>query len=205
MTSARLQMFNDLNKAKETYPVQIDLSNIEITYLSNVSPEDVIHYGEDFLVYAIDTTWHGELDGLLIEWYTDEDFSSGVFEEYTLANKQALLDLNKIMKALNSGSWDFELANKHIEYIDRRYSMLLPTVIKLTSAYDFNSIVEDWLAGEYEPETFRDILARIDEEYDKYERQEVAGLANDVAEELDVDLNTANMVLNGFDGVTFIY
>ena len=81
-----------------------------------MTPEEAEEYG---LVYTIDgVQWSGRLDQLLIEWYTDEDYSSGLFEDYTIDELNKLKAMNKLMYKI-SGEWDYNKAVKHMKAIEK--------------------------------------------------------------------------------------
>ena len=81
-----------------------------------MTPEEAEEYG---LVYTIDgVQWSGRLDQLLIEWYTDEDYSSGLFEDYTIDELNKLKAMNKLMYKI-SGEWDYNKAVKHMQIIEK--------------------------------------------------------------------------------------
>ena len=81
-----------------------------------MTPEEAEYYE---LVYTIDgVQWSGNLDQLLIEWYTDEDYSSGLFEDYTIDELNKLKAMNKLMYKID-GEWDYNKAVKHMQTIDK--------------------------------------------------------------------------------------
>ena len=81
-----------------------------------VPVEEAEEYG---LVYTIDgVQWSGRLDQLLIEWYTDEDYSSGLFEDYTIDELNKLKAINKLMYKIG-GEWDYNKAVKHMQIIEK--------------------------------------------------------------------------------------
>ena len=82
----------------------------------DMTAEEAEEYG---LVYTIDgVQWSGRLDQLLIEWYTDEDYSSGLFEDYTIDELNKLKAMNKLMYKI-SGEWDYNMAVKHMKAIEK--------------------------------------------------------------------------------------
>jgi len=77
-------------------------------------------------VYIIEGTscWYGYLTGLLLEWYTDEDFESGVFENsddssLNVENIEKLGALNKFMKDYQDRNWDIEKSKKRISELKK--------------------------------------------------------------------------------------
>lgn len=81
-----------------------------------MAPEEADGYG---LVYTIEgVQWSGKLDQLLIEWYTDEDYSSGLFEDYTIDELNKLKAMNKLMYKI-SGEWDYNKAVSHMQIIEK--------------------------------------------------------------------------------------
>lgn len=81
-----------------------------------MTPEEAEYYE---LVYTIDgVQWSGNLDQLLIEWYTDEDYSSGLFEDYTIDELNKLKAMNKLMYKID-GEWDYNRAVKHMQIIEK--------------------------------------------------------------------------------------
>ena len=81
-----------------------------------MTPEEAEYYE---LVYTIDgVQWSGRLDQLLIEWYTDEDYSSGLFEDYTIDELNKLKAMNKLMYKI-SGEWDYNTAVDHMKAIEK--------------------------------------------------------------------------------------
>lgn len=167
-----------------------------------MTPEEAEYYE---LVYTIDgVQWSGILDQLLIEWYTDEDYSSGLFEDYTIDELNKLKAMNKLMYKID-GEWDYNTAVDHMKAIEKRYNKTLPTIIKVVSAYDFNPVIEDWLAGNMPTMNFINILEIIEEQEGRLERQEIAGAIVDLSEETGLTYNEASNELNSFNGVTFIY
>ena len=167
-----------------------------------MTPEEADGYG---LVYTIDgVSWSGILDQLLIEWYTDEDYSSGLFEDFTTDTLSKLKAMNKLMYKIG-GEWDYNTAVYHMKAIEKRYNKTLPAIIKVVSAYDFNPVIEDWLAGNIPTMNFINILEIIEEQEGRLERQEIAGAIVDLSEETGLSYNEASNELNSFNGVTFIY
>ena len=82
----------------------------------DMTAEEAEEYG---LVYTIDgVQWSGRLDQLLIEWYTDEDYSSGLFEDYTIDELNKLKAMNKLMYKI-SGEWDYNKAVEHMQIIEK--------------------------------------------------------------------------------------
>lgn len=168
-----------------------------------MTPEEADGYG---LVYTIDgVSWSGNLDQLLIEWYTDEDYSSGLFEDYTTDTLSKLKAMNKLMYKID-GEWDYNMTVKHMKAIEKHYNKTktLPAIIKVVSAYDFNPVIEDWLAGNMPTMNFINILEIIEEQEGRLERQEIAGAIVDLSEETGLTYNEASNELNSFNGVTFI-
>lgn len=167
-----------------------------------MTPEEADGYG---LVYTIDdVSWSGILDQLLIEWYTDEDYSSGLFEDFTTDTLSKLKAMNNLMYKIG-GEWDYNTAVDHMKAIEKRYNKTLPAIIKVVSAYDFNPVIEDWLAGNMPTMNFINILETIEEQEGRLERQEIAGAIVDLSEETGLTYNEASNELNSFNGVTFIY
>ena len=105
------------------------LNDIEVVSVKDLANDDLFDYfiggEEDDLtvthVYIISgtTTWWGYLTGLVLNWYTDEDFESGVFEEETIEALYLLKNLNKFMKDFQDRNWDYEASNKRIEELEK--------------------------------------------------------------------------------------
>lgn len=84
-----------------------------LTILYNI---EVVGNDRGIYVFAIEDSgmWAGDLELLLIDWYTDEDFESGVFEkpyDYKL-----LTQLNELMATTQYKYWNFEKANMVLAY-----------------------------------------------------------------------------------------
>ena len=117
-------MFTELEQLQKEFGKELDiLDNILIVSgkrflvdTQDVPVEEAEEYG---LVYTIDgVQWSGRLDQLLIEWYTDEDYSSGLFEDYTIDELNKLKAMNKLMYKIG-GEWDYNKAVKHMQIIDK--------------------------------------------------------------------------------------
>ena len=117
-------MFTELEQLQKEFGKELDiLDNILIVSgdrflvdTQDVPVEEAEEYG---LVYTIDgVQWSGRLDQLLIEWYTDEDYSSGLFEDYTIDELNKLKDMNKLMYKI-SGEWDYNTAVDHMKAIEK--------------------------------------------------------------------------------------
>lgn len=117
-------MFTELEQLQKEFGKELDiLDNILIVSgkrflvdTQDVPVEEAEEYG---LVYTIDgIQWSGRLDQLLIEWYTDEDYSSGLFEDYTIDELNKLKAMNKLMYKI-SGEWDYNKAVKHMQIIEK--------------------------------------------------------------------------------------
>lgn len=117
-------MFTELEQLQKEFGKELDILN-DIMIVSgdrflvdtqDVPVEEAEYYG---LVYTIDgVQWSGRLDQLLIEWYTDEDYSSGLFEDYTIDELNKLKAMNKLMYKI-SGEWDYNKAVKHMQIIEK--------------------------------------------------------------------------------------
>ena len=117
-------MFTELEQLQKEFGKELDILN-DIMIVSGdrflvedqgMTPEEAEEYG---LVYTIDgVQWSGRLDQLLIEWYTDEDYSSGLFEDYTIDELNKLKAMNKLMYKI-SGEWDYNKAVKHMQIIEK--------------------------------------------------------------------------------------
>jgi len=74
-------------------------------------------------VYTIVNTsvWYGYLTGLLLEWYTDEDFESGLFEDIDRDEKELndtiskIEVLNELMEEYQDRNWDIEYSHQKLE------------------------------------------------------------------------------------------
>ena len=117
-------MFTELEQLQKEFGKELDiLDNILIVSgkrflvdTQDVPVEEAEEYG---LVYTIDgVQWSGRLDQLLIEWYTDEDYSSGLFEDYTIDELNKLKAMNKLMYKI-SGEWDYNKAVEHMQIIEK--------------------------------------------------------------------------------------
>ena len=117
-------MFTELEQLQKEFGKELDiLDNILIVSgkrflvdTQDVPVEEAEEYG---LVYTIDgVQWSGRLDQLLIEWYTDEDYSSGLFEDYTIDELNKLKAMNKLMYKI-SGECDYNKAVKHMQIIEK--------------------------------------------------------------------------------------
>ena len=117
-------MFTELEDLQAEFGKELDILN-DIMIVSgdrflvdtqDVPVEEAKEYG---LVYTIDgVQWSGRLDQLLIEWYTDEDYSSGLFEDYTIDELNKLKAMNKLMYKI-SGEWDYNKAVEHMQIIEK--------------------------------------------------------------------------------------
>ena len=117
-------MFTELEQLQKEFGKELDvLDNILIVSgkrflvdTQDVPVEEAEEYG---LVYTIEgVQWSGRLDQLLIEWYTDEDYSSGLFEDYTTDELNKLKAMNKLMYKI-SGEWDYNKAVEHMQIIEK--------------------------------------------------------------------------------------
>ena len=117
-------MFTELEQLQKEFGKELDiLDNILIVSgdrflvdTQDVPVEEAEEYG---LVYTIDgVQWSGRLDQLLIEWYTDEDYSSGLFEDYTIDELNKLKAMNKLMYRI-SGEWEYTKAVEHMQMIEK--------------------------------------------------------------------------------------
>ena len=204
------EMTTELEDLQAEFGKELDILN-DIMIVSGdrflVDTQDVpVEEAEEYgLVYTIDgVQWSGILDQLLIEWYTDEDYSSGLFEDFTTDTLSKLKAMNKLMYKIG-GEWDYNTAVYHMKAIEKRYNKTLPAIIKVVSAYDFNPVIEDWLAGNMPTMNFINILEIIEEQEGRLERQEITGAIVDLSEETGLSYNEASNELNSFNGVTFIY
>lgn len=117
-------MFTELEQLQKEFGKELDiLDNILIVSGKRflVDTQDVpVEEAEEYeLVYTIDgVQWSGRLDQLLIEWYTDEDYSSGLFEDYTIDELNKLKAMNKLMYKI-SGEWDYNTAVDHMKAIEK--------------------------------------------------------------------------------------
>ena len=117
-------MFTELEQLQKEFGKELDiLDNILIVSgkrflvdIQDVPVEEAEEYG---LVYTIDgVQWSGRLDQLLIEWYTDEYYSSGLFEDYTIDELNKLKAMNKLMYKID-GEWDYNTAVDHMKAIEK--------------------------------------------------------------------------------------
>lgn len=77
-------------------------------------------------VYTIVNTsvWYGYLTGLLLEWYTDEDFESGLFEDVDMTGDEVnktisqLEALNEFMEDYEDRNWDVVASHQRIEQLE---------------------------------------------------------------------------------------
>lgn len=199
----------DLAKAKATNPTHVDLDEVKIVPVGDLvdlgyTPGEVISIDEEYM-YLLDTTWSFSLEDILITWYTDYDFASGAFENYTKDDKATLEELNAIMDVIDALEWRNDLANYHIKAIDERYTNMLPKVISVLQPYTFNQVVEAWLDNKYPKFTFSNILELVEEQSGKEERQEVAMVIADLATLDNISPKQAQEELDSFNGTTFIY
>ena len=118
------EMTTELEDLQAEFGKELDILN-DIMIVSGdrflVDTQDVpVEEAEEYgLVYTIDgVQWSGILDQLLIEWYTDEDYSSGLFEDYTIDELNKLKAMNKLMYKI-SGEWDYNKAVKHMQIIEK--------------------------------------------------------------------------------------
>ena len=117
-------MFTELEQLQKEFGKELDiLDNILIVSGKRflVDTQDVpVEEAEEYeLVYTIDgVQWSGRLDQLLIEWYTDEGYSSGLFEDYTIDELNKLKAMNKLMYKI-SGEWDYNTAVDHMKAIEK--------------------------------------------------------------------------------------
>ena len=199
----------DLAKAKATNPTHVDLDEVKIVSVGDLvdlgyTLGEVISIDEEYM-YLLDTTWSFSLEDILITWYTDYDFASGAFENYTKDDKATLEELNAIMDAIDALEWRNDLANQHIKAIDERYTNMLPMITSILQAYTFNQVVEAWLDNKYPKFTFSNILELVEEQSGKEERQEVAMVIADLATLDNISPKQAQEELDSFNGTTFIY
>ena len=117
------EMNTELEDLQAEFGKELDILN-DIMIVSGkrflVDTQDVpVEEAEEYgLVYTIDgVQWSGRLDQLLIEWYTDEDYSSGLFEDYTIDELNKLKAMNKLMYKI-SGEWDYNKAVEHMQIIE---------------------------------------------------------------------------------------
>ena len=118
------EMNTELEQLQKEFGKELDILN-DIMIVSgdrflveaeDMTAEEAEEYG---LVYTIDgVQWSGRLDQLLIEWYTDEDYSSGLFEDYTIDELNKLKAMNKLMYKI-SGEWDYNKAVEHMQIIEK--------------------------------------------------------------------------------------
>lgn len=124
-----------LKNATEKYgkllPILNDVKVVSVQELANdnyfqffVGDEqddlDVTH------VYTIVNTsiWYGYLTGLLLEWYTDEDFESGLFEDIDRDEKELndtilkIEALNEFMEEYQDRNWDIEYSHQKLEELE---------------------------------------------------------------------------------------
>ena len=118
------EMTTELEDLQAEFGKELDILN-DIMIVSGdrflVDTQDVpVEEAEEYgLVYTIDgVQWSGRLDQLLIEWYTDEDYSSGLFEDYTIDELNKLKAMNKLMYKI-SGEWDYNKAVEHMQIIEK--------------------------------------------------------------------------------------
>lgn len=122
------ELKTELKRAQEKYGERIPyLNEISVASVKSLLHDDYFQYfvngEEDDIeqshVYADKkgSDWYGYLTGIVLHWYTDEDFTSGVFEENSLYSLKLLKALNEFMLEYSDRDWDFEASNKRIELL----------------------------------------------------------------------------------------
>lgn len=123
------ELDTELKRAQEKYSERIPyLNEISVASVKSLIHDDYFQYfvngEEDDIeqshVYADKngSDWYGYLTGIVLHWYTDEDFVSGVFEENSLYSLKLLKALNEFMLEYNDRDWDFEASNKRIKFLE---------------------------------------------------------------------------------------
>ena len=105
------------------------LNDIDVVSVKELSKDTYFQYFIDeeeqdlteTHVFIVSNTsmWWGYITGLVLNWYTDEDFESGVFEEETIEALYLLKNLNKFMEDFKDRNWDIEASNKRIDELEK--------------------------------------------------------------------------------------
>jgi len=121
-----------LKHATEKYGKQLPILNdVKVASVQELANDNIFQFfvgdEQDDLdvthVYTIVNTsvWHGYLTGLLLEWYTDEDFESGLFEDVDRDEKELndtiskIEALNELMEEYQDRNWDIEYSHQKLE------------------------------------------------------------------------------------------
>lgn len=121
-----------LTQATEKYGKQLPILNdVRVASVKKLANDNYFQFfvgdEQDDLdvthVYTIVNTsvWYGYLTGLLLEWYTDEDFASGVFEDIDRDEKELndtiakIEALNELMEEYQDRNWDIEYSRQKLE------------------------------------------------------------------------------------------
>ena len=129
ITNNKKELEEELAQAVKKYGNDIlILNDIEVVSVKDLAKDTYFQYFVDeeeqdlteTHVFIVRNTslWWGYLTGLVLNWYTDEDFESGVFEEETIEALYLLKNLNKFMEDFKDRNWDIEASNKRIDELE---------------------------------------------------------------------------------------
>lgn len=130
ITNNKKELEEELAQAVKKYGNDIlILNDIEVVSVKDLAKDTYFQYFVDEEEQDLTTThvfiirntsmWWGYLTGLVLNWYTDEDFESGVFEEETIEALYLLKNLNKFMEDFKDRNWDIEASNKRIDELEK--------------------------------------------------------------------------------------
>lgn len=130
VTNNKKELEEELAQAVKKYGNDIlILNDIEVVSVKDLAKDTYFQYfvneeEQDLTethVFIVRNTsmWWGYLTGLVLNWYTDEDFESGVFEEETFEALYLLKNLNKFMEDFKDRNWDVEASNKRIDELEK--------------------------------------------------------------------------------------
>ena len=130
ITNNKKELEEELAQAVKKYGNDIlILNDIEVVSVKDLAKDTYFQYFVDeeeqdlteTHVFIVSNTsmWWGYLTGLVLSWYTDEDFESGVFEEETFEALYLLKNLNKFMEDFKDRNWDIEASNKRIDELEK--------------------------------------------------------------------------------------
>lgn len=115
-------MINELTAIQAKYGDKLDILNeietLTIDEAIKKYPTMADYYEEnrnEKVVYTIDGVEGFVLSDVLIRWYTDYEFRSGIFETVDSENIYLLQLLNNVMHDLDDLDWPFEKAEKIIK------------------------------------------------------------------------------------------
>jgi len=128
------ELEQELKQATEKYGNQLlILNHVEVASVEDLVNDNNFQFfvgdEQDDLtithVYVVRnaTMWYGYLTGLLLEWYTDEDFESGLFGGYETTKHEMVETIEKL-EALNNFMAEYQDRNWDIEKSKKRVSEL---------------------------------------------------------------------------------